>query len=370
MKNSIKNAAAKLQTQHKIFKINRKINGIYKAYKKRSSVVYDKQELIHHKKKWSVLKKRINPRWFKIYSSITGRSEVDYVPEDIYYVIIEPCMNQSEFLLAYKDKNFYEIYYEPQLLPTALLRNIHGVFYDRDYNVLPASKGAEYLYGHLRSSPRIIVKPAVGSSGGTNVQLFERDKDGFTNSGGDILSLDLLKRDFHTNFIVQEYIEQHDFFSQFNRSSLNTVRLTTYRSVSTEEIIVIQAVQRMGRPGSLVDNQASGGLSVGIQSNGRLGDYAVDKYGNTYREFGSGIPFDHLENVIQFEEMKILAKGIARKNYYARLLGFDFCVDKEGTVRLIEINNKYLEINFLQMNNGPLFGSFTDEVIEFCLSVC
>ncbi len=66
------------------------------------------------------------------------------------------------------------------------------------------------------------------------------------------------------------------------------------------------------------------------------------------------------------DEMKNYARNLASKYYYHRLLGFDFCVDNSNRVRLLEINCKNIEINFLQMNNGPLFGDFTDEIIDFC----
>jgi hypothetical protein len=46
-------------------------------------------------------------------------------------------------------------------------------------------------------------------------------------------------------------------------------------------------------------------------------------------------------------------------------LGFDVCLDHNGDIKLLEVNNMNNEINFYQMNNGPLFGLFTDEVLRF-----
>lgn len=68
-----------------------------------------------------------------------------------------------------------------------------------------------------------------------------------------------------------------------------------------------------------------------------------------------------------FSIMKENACLIAKKYFYQRLLGFDFCFTNNNEVKLLEINCKNIETNFLQMSNGPLFGEFTDEIIEYCL---
>ena len=70
--------------------------------------------------------------------------------------------------------------------------------------------------------------------------------------------------------------------------------------------------------------------------------------------------------MVKFDEIVSHGLEIAKKFHYHRLLGFDFCVDEMGEVKLIEINNRNNEINFFQMNNGPLFREYTNEIIEFC----
>ena len=61
-----------------------------------------------------------------------------------------------------------------------------------------------------------------------------------------------------------------------------------------------------------------------------------------------------------------IAKKIAKLNYYSRLLGIDLGMDNNGRIRIIEINSVNNEINFYQMNNGPLFGDYTKEIIDYC----
>ena len=67
-----------------------------------------------------------------------------------------------------------------------------------------------------------------------------------------------------------------------------------------------------------------------------------------------------------FVDIKSLINSLALEFPYHRLLGFDFNVDEEGKLKLFEVNNLYIGIINQQMNTGPLFGRFTDEVIDFC----
>ena len=171
---------------------------------------------------------------------------------------------------------------------------------------------------------------------------------------------------YKNNFILQEKIIQHPFYANLNQSSLNTARMFTYRSIKDNCVTPLQSVLRFGKPGSLVDNQASGGFSVGISSNGLLNDFYVSKWG-IKNPFSDKNIIRQKSEVPGFFQMKEIACLIAKKYYFHRLLGFDFTFTESNEVKLLEINCKNLEINFLQMSNGPLFGDFTDEIIEYCL---
>jgi hypothetical protein len=69
-----------------------------------------------------------------------------------------------------------------------------------------------------------------------------------------------------------------------------------------------------------------------------------------------------------FEKMINTARDLASRYNYARLLGLDLCLNKEGDVTVLEVNNVNNEINFYQMLYGPLFKELTNEVISYCQS--
>lgn len=339
----------------------RKISSHLKINSKRTP----KSEIKIHKKKWSSLKRKINPLWYLVYSKVSGNKDINYIPEDVYYTIVEPCLNNKHLSKVFADKNFFEKHFDPNLFPNAILHNINDIFYDSQYIQL---KLDELVFSQLINSfKEIIVKPAIDTGGGKNVDLFSKTQSGsWQNKSKEILNLNFLHERYKGNYIIQEKLKQHSYFSQFNPTSINTVRILTYRSVKNEKIVVLHSLLRIGKPGSHTDNQASGGMSCYINLDGKLNPLAVDKYGNTFLQ-SNEIRFDKADKVPNFNVMLETAVDIASKELYSRIIGFDFMLDDKNNIRLIEINNLNNEINFYQMNHGPLFKEYTDEIISFCL---
>ncbi len=323
----------------------------------------DKSDIKAHKKLWGELKKSINPLWYLAFQEISGNKTIQYIPEDVYYTVVEPTLNNKQLSKAFADKNFYHQYIEADLLPDIIVRNINGVYYDSGFNpILPATN----IDNIINQEQEVIIKPAIDTGGGKGVDLFTKKQgETFQNKEGHMLTLNYIRKTYRSNFVIQKKINQHAYFKQFNPTSVNTVRIFTYRSVSDEQVHVLHALLRIGKPESITDNQASGGVSVYIDGNGQLNNYAVNKMGDKFYEYG-GIKLGEVPAVPRFSELVTLAGQIATKDYYSRVLGFDFTIDQSGQIKVIEVNNLNNEINFYQMNHGPLFGQFTEEVINYC----
>ncbi len=319
-----------------------------------------------HIQRWQPLNPHIDTRWYETFSFISGQENIDYVPEDLYYLQIEPLLNRLQFYHAYRDKNFYDKYNEanhPGIFPETVLRNIEGVYYDQTYQPVPDA--AEMLRG--LKEERLVVKPSLDTGGGRNVLFFNREKDNYVNKKGETLTPRFLDKKYKHNFMIQKYIRQHDYFSRFNKASLNTIRLTTYRSVKTEEVHPLHANLRMGGKDSFVDNVASGGVFIHVNEDGRLAPYGLDAIGRKCYTPPSALDskFSDMEPVPFFSDMKRIAREIAKNYYYFRMLGFDFCLEHDNTIRLTEINFGGLGI-IIQMESGSLFKQYTGEVIDYC----
>lgn len=320
-----------------------------------------------YKRKWKKISRNCHLLYPRCFSSINNIYSADYVPENIYYNKIEPVLNNKAYALAYSDKNFYERYLNnyKHIFPKAFLRGINGVLFDHEFNKIISKEEAFHF---LDSRDDFILKPATETSGGANVVLIGEKNNAICINNKPLTKSELfsqLMNRYNGSFVIQERVSQHEWFKDFNHTSLNTVRIFTYRSVSDEKVHALHAVVRFGKEGSLVDNQASGGLSCGVNSIGLLNSFAVDKYGKKYDNLPCILSKAN-NGVVEISKMKRFACEIASYYHYQRLLGFDFCCDKTGEIYLLEINCKNLETNFLQMNNGPLFGVFTEEIIDFC----
>jgi hypothetical protein len=318
---------------------------------------------IQYLKYWNKLDKHANYSWSMVYSSVNGIIDHRYVSEITYYNIIEPILNNAIFAEAYSDKNNYHRFIKNEYLPSIFLRCIQNVFFDEGYHIVDEPE--RHFKNLLLNNNQLVCKKAIETGGGADVVILWKQGDCFVDNKQQPVSLNQLKIRLGESFLIQEYIYQHPFFSQFNPSSVNTIRLFTYRSVIDNQIHVLHSVFRIGQKGALVDNQASGGISCGINCDtGTLNTFAIDKYGNKYKE-SNGYSFYNL-SVPKYAEMKNIAIETAILFPYHRLLGFDFAFDRNGLVRVIEVNNKNNEVNFYQMNNGSLFGHFTEEVISHC----
>jgi len=324
----------------------------------------DSQFLYNYKAYWKKYGLRVNSVYFTLYSNICNHQDINFIPENIYYSIIEPSMNNKIMSKMYSNKNLYDILYNCcAYLPLTIIRRIDNVYYNIDYKRVNDID----VISVLSTFSKFIIKNSLDSGGGRSVEFFsKKDRDTFINQKGDILSLRYLNQHFIGDIIIQEYIQSHTYFSKFNSSSLNTVRVFTYRSVVDEEIKILHKIIRIGKEGSVVDNQAAGGISCGINNNGILNNFAIDKWGNKYFERG-GYTFNDQIKVPLYQEILDMAISIASKNHYCRLLGIDLCVDINKNVRLIEVNNSNNEINFYQMNNGSLFGDFSSEIINWSI---
>lgn len=340
-----------------------KINKIYK-HLNINNIFINKKLINDHKKLWGQLKKNVNPKWFLVYSNISENPDINYVPENIYHNIIESRLNNRKLAFAYRDKNFYELFYDGlEIFPETILRNIDGFFYDKNYEfVIIDSINLNQI---LNKYKKIIIKPSIDSGGGKNIMIFKKINGIFYNPQKILLNIDYLKKYYKSNFIIQNYIEQNNILSIFNPTSVNTIRFFTYRSVITDDIIVLHLILRIGKKGHFIDDQNYGGIACRIKENFTLDKYATDKWGNKYYS-SNGITFKDFKGLPKIEEMKKISSYIAKKNIHSRLMGFDFTLDINDNIKLIEINNQFAGINFFQMNSSSVFGKYTDEIIQFC----
>lgn len=312
--------------------------------------------------KWKSYNIKFSPFSYRIFSKYVGE-DINIIPLEICAGIVEPVLTPELYRAYYNDKNGYDILFSDFLRPETLLKNINGTYYDKNYE--PLYNIDELLESIANFYEKVIIKPTREASG-RGVQLFKKINGKFVNNNGHILSKNYLDNNYKSNFIIQDVVKQSSFGAQFNESSLNTIRVVTYKSVKTGEIYVINAIMRIGAKGNCIDNAHGGGMFVGVDKNGKIGKFACNWLGETKKIF-NGIDFENNEYIIpNWDKVSQFAINISNKIIHHNLVALDIALNENEQPILIESNIGGFGAWPFQFTNGSAFGEYTDEIMEYC----
>jgi hypothetical protein len=312
---------------------------------------------------WKPLAGRVHSGWATHFASLNGIADARYVPVNVYYVHVEPLLNNKRYTAAYDDKNAYDLLFPEILRPRVLLRCMDGVFFDRDYRIVDKTGVAGTLQALGVTDPGdLILKPSIGGGMGRGVLKLSFEKGVINGPDGMPMTLERLRDLGGNNFLVEEFLEQHASLSRLNPSSLNTIRVFTYRSIADERIIPLHFLQKVGSPGCITDLN----YRVGMQADGTYNGFCIGPGGRRYTEV-NGIGLSSLEPFPFMKALSECAVKVAKRCIHSRVLGLDMAADKAGRIHFIEVNNSGIGIEKIQLNNGPLFGEYTQEVLDYCL---
>ena len=203
----------------------------------RSNQAKDEKKFIN---RWKKLDNKVSTMAYRLYSNFIGNNP-DIVPEDTARQYIEPILNFGDCEKFYSDKNSFGLFINPEDMPKTLFRSIGYKLYDGNYNNV-IKENFDYCFAN---QDKVVVKPAK-DLGGHGITFFERIDGTLVNCDGQTLTLDYLLTSYKTDFLIQECFAQSSYMSQFNPSSVNTIRVNTYRDVNTGEIHVLGAALRIG----------------------------------------------------------------------------------------------------------------------------
>lgn len=294
-----------------------------------------------------------NTYWHQHYKAVNGEFHVDYIPEDIFRAIISPRFNQMKQWPALLDKNLYYQLFKDFPQPKPVVQNING-FYYVDEEIVSEERAAEIC---SNTNKPLLIKPTIESGKGQMVESFSI-KDGVASHNQlDILSLFNL---YNKDFIIQEFVEQSEAMKKLNPTTLNTLRIMTY--LRPDDVYILSAVSRIGKPGSRTDNYSSGGILCGITQEGQLKKYGYTLKGGKMEKTYTGIVLEGYE-IPSFPDVVKMIKAMHKVVPYFRIISWDIGIDKNNDPLLVEYNTYYQSTRVHQTPNGPLFGKFTDEIL-------
>lgn len=319
--------------------------------------------------KWKRIGVHVNRKYYRTFSQYLDPMQHDLTnicPDDICHNYIEPLLNPIRYRSYYSDKNEFDKIIGEENFPKTVLRNQNGCLMNANYEALDRHS---VDISHLTRINDLVVKPSIDSASGNGVRFFHRsEEDGLFHDieSNEIMNIDMLDLAYpNNNYIVQERVRQSEFMSKFCPTSINTLRIQIYRSLTDNKTYVLNMILRIDRNGSLVDNAHAGGAFIGIDSEGRFLDHLCDQYGRQYNVF-NGIDFSNENYVLpNFEEIISFAKSIGGKIHHARLIALDVMLNERNQPKLIEYNIDSFGLWLFQFTTGTAFGQWTDEIIEY-----
>ena len=160
--------------------------------------------------------------------------------------------------------------------------------------------------------------------------------------------------------MIEEIVKQHPAMASLNPSSLNKIRVITFRKEN--EILICMAICRIGKPGNVVDNFAAGGMGCVVKENGFLSEYAYTK---VYSERRSKTYTDIVLKDFKipgFENVKAFVKKAHLVIPQFLLLAWDVAIGEDEQPIFIEYNTNFC--NLFELEQGQaLFGKYTDEIL-------
>ena len=333
-------------------KVAEYIEGIRDSYEKlsyKSELTKEQKSEIQEFYK-SILGYEIPLDWHRYFVARTGHYSKYYIPTSEYKSNIVGRLNIFPLKRAYTDKNVTDLLLPDIHQPRIILKNMNGYFYadnkplSRDEALLLCSEIGD-----------VVIKPSLTGRG----QGVKRVciKGGVVQQDGS--TLEELFNKYKSDFLIEELILQHPDMNALNPSSVNTIRIVTYRC--DMEIRILYTVIRIGRKDQPIDNESAGGISTVINSDGTLGKYAYGAPGNDRIEYtDSGVKLEGYK-IPSYHKSVELAKKAHMQLPYFNLMGWDFSIEKDGTPVLIEFN---MTPDLSQSANGPAFGKDTETILK------
>ncbi|QIB64705.1 sugar-transfer associated ATP-grasp domain-containing protein [Kineobactrum salinum] len=234
------------------------------------------------------------------------------------------------------------------------------------------------------SMDRVVLKPRGGRLG-RNIYVIDRLLEGergecYRVNGTEVDLVEFIESltitpygdytDAYDGWIVQEYVQQEESLSELNPSSLNTIRVITFRG-HNDEIFIVGAALRVGRLGSYIDNMDKGGVAVSIDSHS--GQCGVGKF---KAQYGSEVLTSHPDSGILFSGLSVpewaevcrICVRAASLVPTVRSIGWDVGCTPSGPT-IIEANSEWGLISIQRhIGTGLLSGVYGEELRR--LGIC
>lgn len=286
--------------------------------------------------------------WYQIFCDSDQKMDPRYIPDDLFYGELVPYFSNSQFRRFGEDKCYHDVWFPEVKRPETLCKNIAGVFYDKDMEVISAQEALRLC---MQYRDEFLIKPSIDSGEGRLISFY---------TPGTFTQADLEKvfSEMGANFIAQAAVKQHPALARLNPSSLNTIRVVSF--FFEGQVHILSCILRMGATNAKVDNVGAGGYACPILEGGQLNARGVNRKAEWREENQNGIRFSDVV-VPSFDRVLDTVRRCHKRMAHFKLIGWDFAVDAEGDPVMIEYN---VCPGANQVTCGPTFGDLTEKVLD------
>ena len=256
-----------------------------------------------------------------------------FAPDEyVYYKLAERSLDEKKAYITDLDRkmmqyimsDFKDLQY---VFDKAATYEKFGKYYRREEISVANSNDYEKFKDFARKHDYLVVKE-VSNSCGQGITIEKSERDDLKTQFDRILS--------RGKCSIEERISQAGIMSQFNESSVNTLRVIMFNTKSG--IKIGPCFFRTGRAGAVVDNAGSGGVFMGVDRyTGILDSDGCDEYLNRYEcHPNSGIKYVGFQ-LPAWDECIALVKEMGALVPRLGYIGWDLAYTDSGWV-LVEAN--------------------------------
>lgn len=274
--------------------------------------------------------------WLYVYTAINNEFKEGWIPDNYYGKFIVPKFKGLYGGIS-RLKPLNQKFYNNNSFPD-IASFVNGVFFDENYKYINNHEIKDLLF---RDGDEVIFK-IDNSNQGKGIYLIKSD--------------DFNLRDIKRlgNGLFQSKILQHEDLDLFSSSSVATLRVTSLYS-DNGEVSIVATYLRLGRNKEThVQSNTHIRVSVSIDS----GEYHQIGHNANWTEI-----YSHPDTNIKFEgrcfpsfnKAIALVKELHKKTPFARIIGWDIAVDRDGNPMIMEWNGEHNDIKYSEATQGPIF---------------
>lgn len=303
--------------------------------------------------------KKIDPALHLAFMNLTGKEDPRIIPGTEMRREIIPFFNDQNMAIGYKDKNIYDLLISTPHSPEIVLKRVRGNYFDSANNSVKANNAIRTL---INSKTDLIIKPSDSNNGVGIEKLEIREGKVFLNQ--EIVTLEHLEELYGYNFIVQKVIQQHPIMAAPHPSSVNSLRMVTFRWEN--EIRYLLTFSRFGANNEVKDNAGAGGVCVGVTDSGKFMDVAVDENGIVHTHHPStNYSISDLDQIPDFDKFKKFVIDLHKDILHHDFISWDIAVGLDGQPIFIEANFAGATWLYQLAAQRPIFGDLTEEVLQY-----